>query len=216
MKNYIGTIAAVTMVMASGQALALETSVDRVGMVYTKIPLTKKFMRSNETAIGFRFGQTRFSTNHYGSNLVNSFKHNPAVVELEFRPAGQFGDIRFRLQEFKINGISSLEKQYITGGMGFVAVPAATAVLAGLGTVAAVGVMAAASRNSNDPGPANTSTTTTTNTSTMSPGGNNDPDQGMNDDMGNDDDHDGDENHGEDDNDNDGNHVEGGSDDDRN
>ena len=118
MKLLSRSLYAASLFAFAGQALAMDTSIERAGMMYAKIPLTKKFMRSNDTAVGFRFGQARFSTDSVGS-LLSSFKTHPAMVEMEFRPTGRFGDISFRLQEFKLNGISSLEKQYINGGLGF-------------------------------------------------------------------------------------------------
>jgi hypothetical protein len=138
-----------SLVAFSGQSLAMDTRIERSGMLYAKVPLTKKFMRTNETAIGFRFGQARFSTDSYGS-LLSSFKTHPGMIEMEFRPTGRIGDISFKLQEFKLNGISSLEKKYINGGMGFIVVPAATAVLTGIGAVGAIGLMAASSSDSDD------------------------------------------------------------------
>ena len=117
MKKRLPILAIITSVLASSQALALETSIERVGMVYTSIPLTTKFMRSNDTAIGFRFGQARFSTDRYGY-LFTSFDTHPAMVEMEFRPRGRIGSMSLGLQEFKLNGISSLEKRYIPGFAG--------------------------------------------------------------------------------------------------
>jgi hypothetical protein len=149
MKYLSRTVALASLVALTGQSLAMETRIERSGMLYAKIPLTKKFMRTNETAVGFRFGQARFSTDSYGS-LLSSFKTHPGMIEMEFRPTGRIGDISFRLQEFKLNGISSLEKHYINGGMGFIVAPAATAVLTGIGAVGAIGLMAASSSDSDD------------------------------------------------------------------
>jgi hypothetical protein len=149
MKYLSRTVVLASLVAFSGQSLAMDTRIERSGMLYAKIPLTKKFMRTNETAIGFRFGQARFSTDSYGS-LLSSFKTHPGMIEMEFRPTGRIGDISFKLQEFKLNGISSLEKKYINGGMGFIVAPAATAVLTGIGAVGAIGLMAASSSDSDD------------------------------------------------------------------
>ena len=149
MKYLSRTVVLASLAAFSGQSLAMDTRIERSGMLYAKIPLTKKFMRTNETAIGFRFGQARFSTDSYGS-LLSSFKTHPGMIEMEFRPTGRIGDISFKLQEFKLNGISSLEKKYINGGMGFIVAPAATAVLTGIGAVGAIGLMAASSSDSDD------------------------------------------------------------------
>jgi hypothetical protein len=149
MKYLSRTFVLASLVAFSGQSLAMDTRIERSGMLYAKVPLTKKFMRTNETAIGFRFGQARFSTDSYGS-LLSSFKTHPGMIEMEFRPTGRIGDISFKLQEFKLNGISSLEKKYINGGMGFIVAPAATAVLTGIGAVGAIGLMAASSSDSDD------------------------------------------------------------------
>ena len=88
MNKYLPGLAAISLLTATSQALALEVEVHRAGMLFTNIPLTTKFMRSNETASGIRIGQTRFSTDKYGS-LLNAFTHHPAMLELQFRPAGQ-------------------------------------------------------------------------------------------------------------------------------
>lgn len=149
MKKILQLLAAGSTLAFAGQTFAMEASIHRAGMIYTNIPLTTKFMRSNETAIGFRFGQTRFSTDRYGS-LLNAFKNHPAMVEFEFRPTGRIGDISLKLQEFKLNGISSLEKQPINGGMGFVIMPATAAIMAGVGSVAAVGIIVANSGEEDD------------------------------------------------------------------
>jgi hypothetical protein len=215
MKQYLRLLAVASTLVFTGQACALEATIERAGMVYTNIPLTTKFMRSNETAIGIRFGQTRFSTDKYGS-LLNAFTNHPAMVEVEFRPTGRIGDISFRLQEFKLNGISSLEKQSITGGLGFVVLPATAAIMAGVGSVAAVGVIVATSGEDDDDDDEKSSDSQETSSSS---------DDGLNHDSDDDDDHlaghdddddgdDGDDEHEDNDDDDDHDDVAGHDDDD--
>ncbi len=148
MKTSIKIAAITALSFTASQALAFETEVERVGMLYLNIPLSNQTSapKMDRSVLGFRFGQTRISTDRAGS-LFTYFRSRPALIDVQFGMVGSKNapnDIHFGLMDLKLTGISSIEKTYIngvlvTGGI------AATQLLAGVAAVGGIGVMAAAS-----------------------------------------------------------------------
>jgi hypothetical protein len=104
--------------ITASQALAFETEIDRAGMLYLSIPLnTHSVPTIDKSVMGFRFGQTRTSTDNVGS-LFSYFRKRPALFDVQFGFVGRKNspdDIHFGLLDLKLTGISSIEKTYING-----------------------------------------------------------------------------------------------------
>ena len=139
MKTSMKTAAAVALSLTASQALAFDTEIQQVGMLYLNIPLnTQSVPEMDKSVMGLRFGQTRISTDRAGS-LFTYFRTRPALFDIQFgmvRDLHSADDLRFGLLDLKLTGISSVEKTYINGAAvvgGIVAFP-----LAALGAGVAV------------------------------------------------------------------------------
>jgi hypothetical protein len=209
-------IAALT--LTASQSLAFETEVERVGMFYINIPLSNRSSapKLDKSVLGFRFGQTRLSTDRAGS-LFTYFKTRPALFDVQFGMVGRLNapdDIHFGLTDLKLTGISSVEKTYING-QAVVGGIIASKVLIGAAAVGGIGLVAAASSSdsSNDNSNDQSSSTSSSKSSDSSndDGPDHDQAENENDDHENDDD---DDDHAENENENeDENHAENDSDD---
>ena len=147
-------IAAITALsLSAGQALAFETEIERAGMLYLNIPLSNQTSAPNmdKSVLGFRFGQTRTSTDRVGS-VFTYFRSRPALFDVQFGMVGHKNapdDIHFGLMDLKLTGISSIEKTYING-QAVVGGVIASKVLMGAAAVGGIGMAAAASSSSSD------------------------------------------------------------------
>ena len=151
MKTPIKIAAIAALSLTASQALAFETDVERVGMLYLNIPLSNysSAPKMDKSVLGFRFGQTRLSTDRAGS-LFTYFRSRPALFDVQFGMVGRINapdDIHFGLMDLKLTGISSIEKTYING-QAVVGGVIASKVLIGTAAVAGIGVAAAASGGS--------------------------------------------------------------------
>lgn len=151
MKTSIKIAAIAALSLTASQALAFETDVERVGMLYLNIPLSNysSAPKMDKSVVGFRFGQTRLSTDRAGS-LFTYFRSRPALFDVQFGMVGRINapdDIHFGLMDLKLTGISSIEKTYING-QAVVGGVIASKVLIGTAAVAGIGVAAAASGGS--------------------------------------------------------------------
>lgn len=80
MTTSLKTAAAVALSLTAGQALAFETEIQQVGMLYLNIPLdTKSVPAMYKSAMGLRFGQTRISTDKCRFP-VYLFQESPCAV----------------------------------------------------------------------------------------------------------------------------------------
>jgi len=148
MKTTIKVSALIALSLTASQALAFETEVERVGMLYLNIPLSNRTSAPtiDKSVMGFRFGQTRLSTDRAGS-LFTYFRTRPALFDVQFGMVGRLSapdDIHFGLVDLKLTGISSVEKTYING-QAVVGGIVASKVLIGAAAVGGIGVAAAAS-----------------------------------------------------------------------
>jgi len=141
----IATFTALSLITC--QALAFETEIERAGMLYLNIPLnTHSVPKMDKTVMGFRFGQTRTSTDSVGS-LFSYFRKRPALFDVQFGFVGHKNapdDIHFGLLDLKLTGISSIEKTYING-QAVIGSVIASKVLLGAAAVGGIGLAAAAS-----------------------------------------------------------------------
>ena len=138
MKKSMKTAAFAALSLSAGQSLAFETEIERAGMLYLNVPLnTHPVPKMDKAVLGFRFGQTRTSTDSVGS-LLNYFRKRPALF-----------DVQFGLLDLKLTGISSVEKTYING-QAIVGGVIASKVLMGAAAVGGTGIAAAASSSSDD------------------------------------------------------------------
>ncbi len=164
MKKSIKITALIALSLAATQALAFETEVERVGLVYLNIPFSNHTAAPaiDKSVIGFKFGQTRLSTDRAGS-LFTYFKSRPALFDVQFGMVGRKNtpdDVRFGLMDLKLTGISSIERTYING-QAVVGGIVASKVLMGAAAVGGIGLAAAASSSGssssddsgNTPGP---------------------------------------------------------------
>ncbi len=148
MKTSIKIAALTALTLSAGQALAFETEVERVGMLYLNIPLSNRTSAPtiDKSVMGFRFGQTRLSTDRAGS-LFTYFRTRPALFDVQFGMVGRINapdDIRFGLLDLKLTGISAVEKTYINGSAVVGGVVASKLLMGGL-AVGGIGMAAAAS-----------------------------------------------------------------------
>ena len=147
MKTSMKTAAAVALSLTASQALAFDTEIQQVGMLYLNIPLnTQSVPEMDKSVMGLRFGQTRISTDRAGS-LFTYFRTRPALFDIQFgmvRDLHSANDLRFGLLDLKLTGISSVEKTYINGAA-VVGGIVATKVLAGAAAVGGIAAAAAAS-----------------------------------------------------------------------
>ncbi|MEN8711118.1 MAG: hypothetical protein ABF326_02855 [Arenicellales bacterium] len=147
MKTSMKTAAAVALSLTASQALAFDTEIQQVGMLYLNIPLnTQSVPEMDKSVMGLRFGQTRISTDRAGS-LFTYFRTRPALFDIQFgmvRDLHSADDLRFGLLDLKLTGISSVEKTYINGAA-VVGGIVATKVLAGAAAVGGIAAAAAAS-----------------------------------------------------------------------
>jgi hypothetical protein len=152
MTTSLKTAAAVALLLTAGQALALETEIQRVGMLYLNIPLsTQSVPKMDKSVVGLRFGQTRISTDSAGS-VFTYFRSGPALFDVQFGMIGDLhaaDDLHFGLMDLKLTGISSVEKTYING-RAVVGGIVATKVLAGAAAVGGITAVAAASGSGED------------------------------------------------------------------
>ena len=127
--------------------MAFETEIERAGMLYLNIPLnTHSVPKMDKTVMGFRFGQTRTTTDSVGS-LFSYFRKRPALFDVQFGFVGRKNapdDIHFGLLDLKLTGISSIEKTYING-QAVIGGVIASKVLLGAAAVGGIGLAAAAS-----------------------------------------------------------------------
>jgi len=121
MKTSIKIAAIAALSLTASQALAFETEIERVGMLYLNIPLSNysSAPKMDKSVLGFRFGQTRLSTDRAGS-LFTYFRTRPALFDVQFGMVGRRrinapDDIHFGLMDLQLTGISSIEKTYING-----------------------------------------------------------------------------------------------------
>ena len=118
MKFPVTLITFVTLLASTVPALAFDTGLQRIGMLYVSIPLTSKsVLRSTDTAVKLRLGSTGYSSDHRVVS-VQQFNKNPAMLEVEFRPKGYRNAMYLGLQDFRLNGISALEKEYLASHEG--------------------------------------------------------------------------------------------------
>lgn len=147
MKTSMKTAAAVALSLTASQALAFDTEIQQVGMLYLNIPLnTQSVPKMDKSVMGLRFGQTRISTDRAGS-LFSYFRTRPALLDIQFgmvRDLHSAEDLHFGLLDLKLTGISSVEKTYINGAA-VVGGIVATKVLAGAAAVGGIAAAAAAS-----------------------------------------------------------------------
>ncbi len=148
MKTSFKSAAIAALSLTASQALAFETEVERVGMLYLNIPLSNhnSAPTMDKSVVGFRFGQTRISTDRVGS-LFTYFRSRPALFDVQFGMVGHKNapdDIHFGLMDLKLTGISSIEKTYING-QAVVGGVIASKVLMGAAAVGGIGLAAAAS-----------------------------------------------------------------------
>ena len=146
----IATFTALSLITC--QALAFETEIERAGMLYLNIPLnTHSVPKMDKTVMGFRFGQTRTSTDSVGS-LFSYFRKRPALFDVQFGFVGHKDapdDIHFGLLDLKLTGISSIEKTYING-QAVIGGVIASKVLLGAAAVGGIGLAAAAGGGDDD------------------------------------------------------------------
>jgi len=148
MKTSIKIAAITALSLTASQALAFETEIERAGMLYLNIPLSNHTSAPtmDKSVLGFRFGQTRISTDRAGS-LFSYFRSRPALFDVQFGMVGHKNapdDIHFGLMDLKLTGISSIEKTYING-QAVVGGVIASKVLMGAAAVGGIGIAAAAS-----------------------------------------------------------------------
>ena len=153
MKTSIKIAAITALSLTACQALAFETEIERAGMLYLNIPLSNHTSAPNmdKSVLGFRFGQTRISTDRAGS-LFTYFRSRPALFDVQFGMVGHKNspdDVHFGLMDLKLTGISSIEKTYING-QAVVGGVIASKVLMGAAAVGGIGIAAAASGSSSD------------------------------------------------------------------
>lgn len=152
MKTSLKTAAVIALSLTAGEALAFETEIQRIGMLYLNIPLnTQSVPKMDKTVMGLRFGQTRISTDSAGS-LFTYFRNRPALFDVQFGMVGHKkspDDIHFGLLDLKLTGISSVEKTYING-QAVVGGIIASKVLVGAAAVGGIAVAAAASGSNDD------------------------------------------------------------------
>jgi len=152
MKTSLKTTAAAALSLLASQALAFETEIERVGMLYLNIPLnTQSVPTIDKSVMGLRFGQTRISTDSAGS-LFTYFRSRPALFDVQFGMVGDLhapDDLHFGLLDLKLTGISSVEKTYING-QAVVGGIVATKILAGAAAVGGIAAAAAVSGSDND------------------------------------------------------------------
>ncbi len=146
MKTSIKIAAITALSLTASQALAFETEVERVGMLYLNIPLSNRTSAPtmDKSVMGFRFGQTRLSTDRAGS-LFTYFRTRPALFDVQFGMVGRKNapdDIRFGLLDLKLTGISAVEKTYINGAAVVAGVAASKLLMGGL-AVSGIGIAAA-------------------------------------------------------------------------
>ena len=148
MKTSIKIAATTALLLSAGQSLAFETEIERAGMLYLNIPLSNRTSAPtiDKSVMGFRFGQTRISTDRAGS-LFTYFRSRPALFDVQFGMVGRLNspdDIHFGLLDLKLTGISSIEKTYING-QAVVGGIVASKILVGAAAVGGIGLAAAAS-----------------------------------------------------------------------
>lgn len=152
MKTSLKTAAVIALSLTAGEALAFETEIQRIGMLYLNIPLnTQSVPKMDKTVMGLRFGQTRISTDSAGS-LFTYFRNRPALFDVQFGMVGHKkspDDTHFGLLDLKLTGISSVEKTYING-QAVVGGIIASKVLVGAAAVGGIAVAAAASGSNDD------------------------------------------------------------------
>ena len=152
MKTSLKTAAVIALSLTAGEALAFETEIQRIGMLYLNIPLnTQSVPKMDKTVMGLRFGQTRISTDSAGS-LFTYFRNRPALFDVQFGMVGHKkspDDTHFGLLDLKLTGISSVEKTYING-QAVVGGIIASKVLVGAAAVGGIAVAAAASGSKDD------------------------------------------------------------------
>ena len=152
MKTSLKTAAVIALSLTAGEALAFETEIQRIGMLYLNIPLnTQSVPKMDKTVMGLRFGQTRISTDSTGS-LFTYFRNRPALFDVQFGMVGHKkspDDTHFGLLDLKLTGISSVEKTYING-QAVVGGIIASKVLVGAAAVGGIAVAAAASGSNDD------------------------------------------------------------------
>mgnify|MGYP001815876277 CR=1 FL=1 len=84
MKTSMKTAAAIALTLTASQALAFDTEIQQVGMLYLNIPLnTQSVPKMDKSVMGLRFGQTRISTDNAGS-LFTYFRKRPALFDVQF------------------------------------------------------------------------------------------------------------------------------------
>jgi len=153
MKTSIKIAAITALSLTASQALAFETEVERAGMLYLNIPLSNRTSAPtmDKSVLGFRFGQTRISTDRAGS-LFTYFRTRPALFDVQFGMVGRKNapnDIRFGLLDLKLTGISSVEKTYINGSA-IVGGVVLSKLAAGAIAVTGIGFAAAAGSNGSE------------------------------------------------------------------
>jgi hypothetical protein len=163
MKTSIKIAAITALSLTAGQALAFETEIERAGMLYLNIPLSNHTSAPTmeKSVLGFRFGQTRISTDRAGS-LFSYFRSRPALFDVQFgmvRHKNTPDDMHFGLMDLKLTGISSIEKTYING-QAVVGGVIASKVLMGAAAVGGIGIAAAASGGSDDDSSSESSSST--------------------------------------------------------
>ena len=147
MKTSMKIAAFTALSFTASQSMAFETEIERAGMLYLNIPLnTHSVPKMDKTVMGFRFGQTRTTTDSVGS-LFSYFRKRPALFDVQFGFVGHKNapdDIHFGLLDLKLTGISSIEKTYING-QAVIGGVIASKVLLGAAAVGGIGLAAAAS-----------------------------------------------------------------------
>jgi hypothetical protein len=140
--------------LSTSQVAAFDTQLERIGMLYLSVPLSgKSLLRSPDTAIGMRLGRLDFSSDPVPASL-RRFARHPSMIEIEFRPTGYVGDIAFGLQEFRLNGIDTLEKRSLANHQGEVITGVSTTQLAiGAAAIGGAVILIASSGSDSDSEP---------------------------------------------------------------
>lgn len=138
-------------------AQGFDTRINNAGMLYLSLPFNSdNRINLHDSVFGLRYGLTEFSSDPLNSSL-SDYRRHPAMLEMEFARFGYLHDESFGLREFKLNGISAMEKTYIQGNLVGVALTASQLMLgaAAVGTVAMVA--ASTSEDSSEAKPVTTS-----------------------------------------------------------
>jgi len=164
MKKSIKITAITALLLTASQTQGFETEIESAGMLYLNVPLSNRTSAPtmDKSVLGFRFGQTRTSTDRVGS-IFTYFRSRPALFDVQFGMVGRKNspdDIHFGLMDLKLTGISSIEKTYING-QAVVGGVIASKVLMGAAAVGGIGIAAAASGSgdSSDDSPSDSSST---------------------------------------------------------